>query len=346
MIRRSLLLLLSICVSLWVFERRATSDERPLFNAHGPLNYRNQHPLYLQVANIAPMRTVAMTPGVAEIRFTSTWSNLFEQFTVATHDVLFDMEVLRTSVHGAIGLGHGLTLAMEVPFVHNGGGFFDGILESYHNAFGFPNAGRELFPRHQFVYRVREPAVTLIDAQPSVFHLADLPITLRQEVLPETRHRPAIGWFATVELPTGSTARGLGNGTPDFGCGVAVEQSRGRWHGYVNLGYFVPGGIAAIEPLVHEAFFSYLLGAEYSVSRRIAVHAQWHGGTPLLATIPEQRWNWPPGDLAIGVSGEHPQLLWGRDLLWQAGFSEDILADGPSIDLSVFTQIGIRFGTR
>lgn len=311
--------------------------------AHGFLAYQTHHPLYLQMVNVPPMRVAPLARRGFALHVVTSYSNIFEQFTTARHDVLLDMEMLRQTVGAAWGLGHGMTAELSLPLVHTGGGFLDAFLEGFHRAFGLPNAGRENFPQDRFVFRVATPAGTLVDAAPAGYRPADLQLRLRQEVLPESRTHPGIGWFAAVDLPTGSAAHGLGNGAVDVSVGALAEKSYRRWHGYGQLGYTVHGGQANLEDLLYPAVFSYVAGGEFSLSQRVGLHAQIHGGTPLLANMGEMRWDDPPLDLAVGFSGDYPGVVWGKDLFWQVGFSEDLHADGPSIDLTVFTQLGLRW---
>ncbi|MBI2346271.1 MAG: DUF3187 family protein, partial [Deltaproteobacteria bacterium] len=205
-------LCLASCLLLAIGFGRPTFGEEPsAFSAHGPLHYRNHNPIYLQIANIVPMRVVPLPKGVAEAAVGISYANIFEQFTTVSHDVLLDMEILRPTLSLAYGMGRGMAISVELPFTHGGGGIIDGFLEGFHNAFGLPNAGRENFPRDQFVYRMRRPDGTLFESGAPSFVPGDLMMTLRQEVLPEVRRRPAIGWFAVIEPPTAKASAGWGN---------------------------------------------------------------------------------------------------------------------------------------
>ena len=53
----------------------------------------------------------------------------------------------------------------------------------------------------------------------------------------ETKHRPQIGAYPMVEVPTGSYARGLGVGKVWYKLPVWVQKSWGPWTSYGGAGY-------------------------------------------------------------------------------------------------------------
>jgi len=52
----------------------------------------------------------------------------------------------------ADGLGRGLEIGAEIPCVVVGGGFLDDFIVKYHDAFGFPQGGRDDAPRNRLLY--------------------------------------------------------------------------------------------------------------------------------------------------------------------------------------------------
>jgi hypothetical protein len=63
---------------------------------------------------------------------------------------MFDGEHRSATVSLRRGVSDAVTLGVHVPVLWRGAGFLDDIIDPFHRAFGFPDAGRPLFPADQF----------------------------------------------------------------------------------------------------------------------------------------------------------------------------------------------------
>lgn len=291
------------------------------------------------------------------------------------YNLLLDTETLRTALHFDAGVYDGMEVGIEVPFLRLDTGFMDAFLQKYHTTFGFPNAGREKVPNGGFTYRLSRDGTAIYDvATQEDFGLGDVTLNFKHNFWEEKDLRPAVAWLFYFKLPTGDRGEGLGSGNPDFGFGAAFEKNRGRWHGYLNLAYFVNGGHGPLQGYIYDQYFSYVAGGEYSLSRPVSVIAQIYGGSPLLKNTGMPQWDWVPLDLQIGLKGGHsvqrlfkggskivqkqpdksgPKTTFEQPLnnisstfkrfTWQLGFSEDLNANGPSIDLTILGSVGMRY---
>ncbi len=88
--------------------------------------------------------------------------------------------------------------------------------------------------------------------------------------------------------------------------------------------------------------FAYAVAVEVTLLDTWSIIAQLAGSTPLLYNTGMSNWDDVPMDLIIGFRGCEPGLLGGHDLIWQAGFSEDVLSRGPSVDFTAFLSMGVR----
>lgn len=337
-------LLLGILIGIGIMDSARAATTQPASIA--PLAYRNQHPLYLTIPNLLPMSAQSLPRGSGSFQFSTSYSNIFEQFITLDYDVLFDMEVARTALHYAQGLGRDFTIELDIPFIYSYGGFLDPFISGFHQALKLPDAGRGNFPDNQFAYRIinQRTGADQLRAQATKFGLGDVDLTLRHQLLREGRAQPAFSWFGLLELPTGRRSRGLGNGELDYGLGLLAEKQLGRWGLQLQTGYFVGAPLPGLETLMHAEHVSFLAGLAYRLSRPLALHAQFHSGTPLLKGMGNSRWDDIPLDIIVGISGQHPKALGGQEAItWQLGFSEDLHANGPSIDFTALLQFGIRW---
>ncbi len=74
---------------------------------------------------------------------------------------------------------------------------------------------------------------------PSAYGLTDVELGVKYRLIKETVHRPEIGTFTMLELPTGSYTKGLGVGKVWYKLPVWVQKSWGKWTTYGGGGYQV-----------------------------------------------------------------------------------------------------------
>src|SRR5262249_11934156 len=148
------------------------------------------------------------------------------------------------------GLGSGLEIDAELPLLLHTGGFFDDTIESYHETFGFGDAGRPAFEQNQRFVAYSDPDGTLFAEGPTGgLRPGDLSVVLRGSLYPSRDGFAALSGSAGVEFPTGSVERIDGNGALDGALGIEASwrYRRSSLHIGGRLGLF--GGWDAIPDL-------------------------------------------------------------------------------------------------
>ncbi len=90
----------------------------------------------------------------------------------------------------------------------------------------------EILPSNSAIYA---PA----GAGPSAFGLGDMELGVKFRFVKETPHRPEIGSFTMIELPTGNSDKGLGVGKAWYKLPIWIQKSWGHWTSYGGAGYQV-----------------------------------------------------------------------------------------------------------
>ncbi len=70
----------------------------------------------------------------------------------------------------------------------------------------------------------------------------DTEMGIKYRFFEEAPHRPMVGVFPLVELPTGNSKRGLGSGYFQFFFPVWIQKSEGSWTSYGGSGYNINPG--------------------------------------------------------------------------------------------------------
>ncbi len=315
----------------------------PEYPSFGPISLRDQNPVYLQNLGLTPQKAEVLPFGVFELRADSAYSNLYEYEYNSQNTLDLDMELWRTSFNLAAGVRDDLEVGVEVPIVHMGGGFLDSFISKFHSFFGFPNGGREYVPNNRFMYSFKNSGTELFGFPPVTAALGDISMRVKHQLAGEDDDWPDLSWFAEVKFPTGSSSRGVGSGSMDFGLGTVLSASYKRIHGHFNAGYYVLGGNDRIENFMQNTMFAYSTAGELTLLNNLALIVELNGSTPLLNKTGLDDWDGVPLDLVVGFRGEETNLVKEGDLIWQFGFAEDITARGPSVDFTVFFSIGFRF---
>lgn len=293
-----------------------------------------------------PLRTYGFSAGQHEASLRTSYSNIFEFFQTFDHEVLIDFEIMRSELAWQYGLRDNLAVNITLPIVHTGGGFLDAFVSGFHNTFGLPNAGRELFANNLHAFHLQDLNTTnnLYDIGTVDIGLGDTQIGLHHRLLEQAPGRPGLTLGAMLEIPTGRSSTGTGNGSLDYGLSMQLNHSKGCWHLHSGIGYFVGAPTKELADFSRNQHFSFYVGGEVSLPKNLALHAQIHGGTPLLVNVDNGRWTDMPLDFIIGLSGEHRLRKSQRTFFWQLGFSEDLHANGPSIDFTTLLELGFRWG--
>lgn len=314
------------------------------YEAFGPINLRTQNPVMLQASDLTPRAAQVLPAHTLQVSQSAAYSNLFEVENNANTRIDFDMELLRTNLNVLWGAGKGFQLGLEIPFERFDGGFLDGMIADYHNAFGFPTGGRELLSENRFRYQFTRNGSNLMNIPSQGFTPSDPVFSLQQQVFGKAEQGAVVSWFADFRFPLSSQSDGVTTGDPGVVLGLAAQKSHKRLHGFVNTALVFTGINQAMQPYVHDERFTFALAGEVSLLPTWSVLAQLSGGTPFGKNTGLEFWDEPPLDLVLGFKGKEPKLIAHQhDLLWQFGFSEDLTATGPSVDFTVFASLGIQF---
>jgi len=320
---------ITLCTSLLSFDAIAQQ---------GPFPIRTQQPIYLQTVTILPSRAKVLPTGALELRVDSAYSNLYERETNATYDINLDMELWRLAYVVNYGFAPNWEVGLEIPTLHFDGGFLDGFIQDYHNTFGFPNGGRNLVANGTFNHTISRNGQPIYSVGSQSLGVGDLTLNLKNQILEEGDLMPALGLTFAMKFPSGDADLGLGSGNVGFGLGTAFEKSWRRLHGYLNLNYLVDGGNERLGDLMVNEMFDFSLAGEVSFSKKVSGLVQLVGGTPRLKGTGLETWDGVPLDLILGARGNEGKFF------WQAAFSEDVRAVGPSVDFTAWISTGIHFG--
>jgi hypothetical protein len=209
----------------------------------GPLQARNQFPLFLY------LNTPYLESALVENSFSASLSyssiNLVE--SSSEWDIGLDMEITELDLRFRKNIGDFIELGIELPILSFSSGFMDGFLNSYHDAFGFPDYGRSNRPDNEFLYEVRRNRDLVVKGKNGHIGIGDIRLTLKKPLL---NSDPAISIKGDIELPTGDAKAGYGNGSIDAGIAVLMDKKLSEYFkSYLNIGAVFPGNLRGHEEI-------------------------------------------------------------------------------------------------
>lgn len=187
---------------------------------------------------------------------------------------------LRGAVSGAFEWG------LEVPYVHHDGGFTDGLIDGFHELFGFPDAGRDDVPRDRLHYRLEFDGETLADVDDSVGHLGDVRGWLGYRVFQGAARQGVVR--AMVKAPTGSLETLSGSGGTDVAVwGEWVDDAILAGLGArltAGAGILVPGNGDLPSAAQQDTVFTGHLGVQFPVADWLTLRGQLDAHSEVLDT--------------------------------------------------------------
>jgi hypothetical protein len=175
-----------------------------------------------------------LPPSKYSVRLTYEAANHFIASSSEQEFLFLDGETHRTTLAVHYGTAFG-EWGIEMPYVSHSGGFMDSFIENWHSTFGFPNGGRELFPRNQISYLYQRRGVDRVQLTQSTDGMGDVQL-LGGWRLPSGKTRWDTALRASLKLPTGDASTLTGSGAADVavwltaGCALAYCPPKVRWN--------------------------------------------------------------------------------------------------------------------
>src|ERR1039457_2452832 len=104
-----------------------------------------------------------------------------------------------------------------------------------------PNVHLHIIIPAAAIFPSNNPALAPAGMGPRAFGLGDIELGIKLRFIQETKHRPMIGTFTMIEVPSGNATRGLGVGSTWFKVPLWVQKSFGPWTTYGG------GGITLVK---------------------------------------------------------------------------------------------------
>lgn len=230
---------------------------------------------------------------------------------------------------------------LTVPYIRYGQGVFDQTVESFHDAVGFSQQGRDLVARNRFqiVYGIGDSDFSMLDRQ-TKGGFGDPVLGVRYS-LPEPRY----GWDVVVELATKIAVDGrrllLSTGENDYGTQITLQRrlgATGRHAVYLSGsavyyagGPEVPGNDPQMIPTL-------VAGYSYGVTQRTSLILQGYASKSVIQDSPLDELTAEKYQVSLGVQSR------GKNFLWSFAITENITNFENTPDIGA--QMGLAYMPR
>lgn len=283
------------------FVSHHASHPRRFFVDTGPMRIRDQFALSMGYLGLDPVGATVLEASEWEVDIVTTISNTWAQSDIVEEALLertrrqpfgfneldalareepggglyfVDTEVNRTALAFRRGIGGGVQLELVLPVIDFRGGFFDGVIEGFHDTFGFGQAGREGVQRNQFQALLRGKSGALYLEEAPGARIGDIVLGAKfrlREPGAERGYRLAVE--TVVELPTGKSDQLTSNGTFDLGSQVLFTRYYRRACLHVSAGLTYLGEWRELG-IGSQILPSFMVAWEQGLSRRTSALIQ------------------------------------------------------------------------
>lgn len=310
--------ILNLCSFCFAYER---------INPKGPMPIRNQMPLYLfwyffpqdKAAVVGDKRAAAVFDYTVSNVVTDKVTNPTEEYIIRA-----DMEVSRYNLNLKYGAMDRLEMSLEVPYLVLARGYLDSFVEEFEDAVGATAVGaRKRAEKYKFNYDVRHNGKKLIYTQSPASGIGDIALSAKYMLVDEAEYLPRASVRGALKFPTASEDKYLGSGKYDYGAGLLLDKSFGRFFTYFNLNGVLISKPDFLEELdIKNFILSGMLAFEYCFTERLSAILQgtWNS-TPYPATGTDPLDN----DAAEAALGLNYQFTMNSN--WHIAVVENVYAD-------------------
>lgn len=234
----------------------------------GPLQVKNQFPLFFHLD--APVVESAVNESSFSLGLSHSSVYMMKDSPEWTVHLDIEMTELRLKYRRVIA--DMVEVGVEVPVLSFSSGFMDGLLHSYHSAFGFPDYGRSSRPKNEFLYDVTRNGNIVVKAEDGSVGLGDIRLSIKKELL---KGDTVLSLKADIELPTGRASRGFGSGSIDGGIALLADKRLGdKFNMNANIGLVFPGDLRAEKKIAMKDYLFAGAAIEAALWKNISLLGQ------------------------------------------------------------------------
>lgn len=301
----------------------------------GLLQLRGQSAFQLLRLSLIPVGAEVVPPGHFLLNTTATWTN---RWAWKEGNYLVDAEILRMAFSLTYGVTDWMQLRLEIPFCLRGGGIMDGMIEGFHNTFGFGQAGRDLFPRDQFhiIFWRKDGTKFVLDSSHSGAGLEDLVLSGTFRLLPGGKWLPQTCLTLHLKLPTGNEEELYGSGSVDGGVALCFAKKIWKFYGYLGLQYTLFGSEEIAGIPMRQDQLSILSALEFPLTKRLSLIVQELFNTG--AAVDYYEFSDATNEITLGLKAE----IMPHTLL-EFGFIENLFKFDNSPDFGIHCGLSRKF---
>jgi hypothetical protein len=302
----------------------------------GPLRFGEKNPLYRLYAT--PKGEVADTLPAGKWSFETllSHSNIFERAQNDRFSQDFDLEMTTLNLNLKRGFGS-WEVGGEIFFDSYAGGFLDHTIQEFHSIFGLANDNRETVANGRYAFGLVDLSdlTVLQGSEKEQWLFGDTTLHVKKRLLQSDTD--VLSFWAQLRVPSGEeNVNSSGNISGNIG--LAWRRSYQKWHLHGNLSAIWLNPDEPRSRIVNDVAIYGMFAAERQVFGKWSAIVQLDGGSQYVDNTGLTNLDDPPLNFILGV-----QTQFASSWNWQFGFSEDLLADGPSVDFSVETSLRKTF---
>lgn len=316
----------------------AADEQKQVGENKGPLITNNLYPFYLPFINLTPERAKPLGAGNVQLIFSNNYANTFNLDVDGMGDgIEFDMDVenLRFAVDFDIGLSDRLDVGVETAYVYQYGGFFDSVIQGFHDLFGFANAGRNKVENNLFHLKYENKNGVWIDLQEPFGGLNDITFKTKLNIVNSKEKGFSLSFQGAAKMPVGNSDYLLSNGEWDFAVNLLAEKTGYNYGFYINLGWMHVGQPENLQIFdFQEDLYSYVICYEWLIRGGWSLFIQADGNSSPYVSG-HKRLDNQSGTINLGFKCEV-----GEKTLLQVSFAEEFFTFATT-DISL--MIALQF---
>jgi len=154
--------------------------------------------------------------------------------------IYLDYEAYRFNLSYQYGLNDNWNLKLDIPLIHQSGGFLDSAIDSWHEFFGLPRANRPFVNNNQYDIQYSYQNQSLINLDEASTTLGDIQIALARSLI--ENNSTTMSLWGSLKLPSGDKNKLSGSGATDFSAWLALNQQLSEnWLINLNAGTVILG---------------------------------------------------------------------------------------------------------